>query len=581
MVKLSISKSGEKSLLLKDKTIMIEVMVHFDEDKQNVKIAALRQKEEEDLASLLAERYGVEYADLSRLPINSDALTLIPEEESRLGKLAIFDSIGKRLKVAVLSPSYEKTQSILRGLESRGYENSVFTVSNAGLTRAWSRYGEITGTSEVKAGILDIANEEIQETISKIRGLGDVKGLIDSILSEKKHYKTSKVLEIILAGALGTGASDVHIEPEESFVRLRLRLDGVLTEILTFETDVYNLLLSRIKLISGLKLNLKNSAQDGRFSIKIKGDEIEIRTSTLPGAYGESVVLRILNPKSISVPMEELGIEPHLFQILSREIQKPNGMILVTGPTGSGKTTTLYAFLKKVHSPDIKIITIEDPIEYHLPGIVQTQANHKDYTFSEGLRAALRQDPDVIMVGEIRDAETAEIAINAGLTGHLVLSTLHTNTAAGSFPRLIDLGINPKVISSAVNIAIAQRLVRKLCKSCAKKVPVTPEQKKIIDETMTAFPLEVEKPQTEFTYEAVGCEICNGLGYKGRLGIFEAILVDEKVNQTIINNPSEREISDAAKTQSILSMRSDGIIKVLRGITSFEELSRVIDINLS
>ncbi len=556
-------------------------MVQFDEDKQNTKVAALRQKEEEDLATLLAERYGVEYADLSRLPINSDALSLIPEEDARAGKMAAFDSTGKKLKIAVLSPSHEKTQAILKDLEARGYTNSVYTVSTAGLNRAWSRYGEISGASEVKAGILDIANEEIQETIRKINGLADVSVLVESILVEKKNYRTSRVLEIILAGALGTGASDVHIEPEESFVRLRLRLDGVLTEVLTFDTDVYNLLLSRIKLISGLKLNVKNAAQDGRFSIKIKDADIEIRTSTLPGAYGESTVLRILNPKSISVPMEELGIEKHLFEVLSREIKKPNGMILVTGPTGSGKTTTLYAFLKKIHSPDIKIITIEDPIEYHLPGIVQTQANHKDYTFSEGLRAALRQDPDVIMVGEIRDAETAEIAINAGLTGHLVLSTLHTNTASGSFPRLIDLGINPKVISSAVNVALAQRLVRKLCKTCAKQVPLTDEQKKIAEEVVSKLPPHTEKPQMEFSYEAVGCPSCNGLGYKGRLGVFEAVLMDEAVNKTVINNPSEREIAEAALHQGILSMRTDGVVKVLKGVTSFDELSRVIDINLS
>ena len=241
-------------------------------------------------------------------------------------------------------------------------------------------------------------------------------------------------------------------------------------DITNINRETYDLLLSRIKLVSGLKLNLKNKAQDGRFSVKINESDIEIRTSMLPDAYGESMVMRILNPNTISLSMEDLGIEKKLFEVLEKEIGKPNGMILTTGPTGSGKTTTLYAFLRKIQTPEKKIITIEDPIEYHLPGIVQTQTDGKNYTFSNGLRSTLRQDPDIIMVGEIRDEDVASTAINAALTGHLVFSTLHTNNAAGSFPRLIDLGVNPKIISSAVNIVIAQRLIRKLCKSCKNKL---------------------------------------------------------------------------------------------------------------
>jgi len=291
-----------------------------------------------------------------------------------------------------------------------------------------------------------------------------------------------------MAGALSLKASDVHIEPEENSTHLRYRLDGILTKIGEIDTKTYKQLLSRIKLTAGLKLNIKNNAQDGRFSIKVKNSEMEIRTSTMPGTYGESVVLRILNPDSISVSIEKLGIEPRLFKILEEEISKPNGMILNTGPTGSGKTTTLYAFLKRIDSPEIKVITIEDPVEYHIKGITQTQTDvDKGYTFAKGLKSALRQDPDVIMVGEIRDSETAEIAIQSSLTGHLVLSTLHTNTAAGTFPRFVDLGMNPRILGSAINLTMAQRLVRKLCNDCKKEIPIEGEDRTIIDKILSGI----------------------------------------------------------------------------------------------
>ena len=282
------------------------------------------------------------------------------------------------------------------------------------------------------------------------------------------------MLEIILAGALSADASDIHIEPQEKQVRLRFRLDGVLHDILLFDYKIYNLILSRIKLVSGLKLNIHNQAQDGRFSIKINEGATEVRTSVIPEAYGESIVLRILNPKSISISFDALGIDKDLMNILEKELKKPNGMILTTGPTGSGKTTTLYAFLRKIYTPETKIITLEDPVEYHLPNIVQTQVEESiGYSFSAGLRSVLRQDPDIIMVGEIRDLETAKTAINSALTGHLVLSTLHTNNAAGTIPRLVDLGVNPASIAPAVNISMAQRLVRKLCGKCKEKQPAS------------------------------------------------------------------------------------------------------------
>ena len=556
-------------------------MVHeFDEEKQNRRLEELLKKEEEDLAQTLSTKYGIQYIDLSQTSISTDALRLLPEALAREAKLAVFDIVNRKISVGVLSPQNPKTIETVESLKSKGFAPTLYMISTASLERAWSRYKEISFASEVKAGVLDISNEEIQKFISETRTINDAKNLIGGVLKMKKGFRISRILEIILAGGLSMNSSDIHIEPEESYARLRYRLDGLLTDILDFDLETFALLLSRIKLISGLKLNVKESAQDGRFSIQINTTNIDIRTSILPGAYSESVVLRILNPDTISVSMNELGIEPALLRILEREIKKPNGMLLNTGPTGSGKTTTLYAFLKQVHAPGIKIITIEDPIEYHLPGIVQTQVEENKYTFSEGLRSILRQDPDIIMVGEIRDSETADIAINAGLTGHLVFSTLHTNNAAGAFPRLIDLGIDPKVISSAINVVMAQRLVRKLCGKCSKKIEI-PENKKIfIEETLKNIRADIGDIQHQYIFEPVGCLDCGGIGYKGRIGIFEAILVDENIDKIMRESPSERDIEKVANSQAILTMIQDGVVKVLRGVTSIDELGRVIDLGI-
>jgi type II secretory ATPase GspE/PulE/Tfp pilus assembly ATPase PilB-like protein len=331
-----------------------------------------------------------------------------------------------------------------------------------------------------------------------------------------------------------------------------------------------------------LKLNIKEKAQDGRFSIKLGDSEIEVRTSLLPGPYGESIVLRVLNPDTIALDLEALGIHEKLLEILKKEVRKPNGMILTTGPTGSGKTTTLYAFLKKIYNPEIKVITIENPIEYHLAGIVQTQTEpDKGYTFAEGLRSALRQDPDVIMVGEIRDGETAEVAVNAALTGHLVLSTLHTNNAAGSFPRLLDLGINSKVMSSAINVSVAQRLVRTLCDKCKKEMPLEGKARETIERILkeVSDPTYLTGVQKEKVWAPVGCPDCNGIGYKGRIGVYEAIFMDAAIEKAVIENPSERDIRAAAAPQKLLTLSQDGVIKALKGITTLDELDRVVDLS--
>jgi len=557
-------------------------MIIFDEERSDARIETLRKREEEYLASTLSAKYGVPYIDLSAHPINIDALRVIKEEDARRAEIAVFNITDKKIDIAVLSPQSEKVLEAIEGLKNRGYIPEVYMASHASLNKVWDRYKDLSYSSETTSGALDISNEEILNMTKKVTTLEDVKKFIEEVLSMKRSYRISKILEIILAGGISLKASDIHMEPEEDTVRLRYRLDGVLTDVLNFDKETFELLLSRVKLISNLKLNTKGRAQDGRFSIKLGSAEIEIRTSLLPGPNDESVVLRVLTPEAISVPLEDLGIHPRLLEILMKEITKPNGMILTTGPTGSGKTTTLYAFLKKIYTPGIKVITIENPIEYHIQGIVQTQTDEaNEYTFASGLRSALRQDPDVIMVGEIRDTETAEVAVNAALTGHLVLSTLHTNNAAGSFPRLLDLGVNPKVISSALNISIAQRLVRKLCEHCKKEVPLDEKNKILIDKSLSKISDEsyLEGVQKDHLWEPVGCQECNFSGYKGRIGVYEAILIDSAIEKAVINNPSERDINEASRSQGLLKLEEDGILKVLRGITSLSELGRVLDLS--
>lgn len=557
------------------------MVIQFNEGKQKRKLETLREEEEEGLAKIMSQKYGLSYVDLGVNPINIDALRLVKEEVAKAAEVAPFNIINKKVSLAIISPNNPKTIEIIDDLKNRGYLVNLFMVSHQSLQKVWERYKDLSYSMETKGGALDIANEEIQDLVKNVKSVSDIKNSIDQVLAQKKSYRITRILEIILAGAISINASDIHIEPEEASVRLRYRLDGVLNDILELDHNIYSLLLSRIKLISNLKLNIKGKAQDGRFSIKIGDTEIEIRTSLLPGNYGDSVVLRVLNPNAIAVSLEDLGINNKLLNILLKELKKPNGMILNTGPTGSGKTTTLYAFLRKIHSPEVKIITIENPIEYHLKGIVQTQTEEeKGYTFLEGLRSALRQDPDIIMVGEIRDEETAEIAVNSALTGHLVFSTLHTNNAAGTFPRLIDLGINPKVITSAINLAMAQRLVRKLCDKCKKKsLPNERDAaliKKVLSEIKDKDFLKEIDPNN--IHEAVGCALCNFTGYRGRTGIYEAIVTDERIEAAVIQNPSEREINKAAEDQGIPNMLQDGVIKILKGITSLDELSRVIDI---
>ena len=554
-------------------------MPQFDEKKQEERLHLLRAHEEEELAQMLAGKYKVDYVDLTKQSIDTDALRLISEEEARAGEVAPFHKQSKMVFVAMHAPERAESLQMLEKIERLGYKVKRFIASRPSLERAWERYRDISYATETEAGVLTLSSATIQEMIARLKTMADVKAEVASHSKSKDTHRISRVLEVIMSGALSLGASDVHLEPEETSVRMRYRLDGILVEILTFDLPTYALISSRLKLLSGLKLNIKNAAQDGRFSIQIEGKEIEIRTSILPGAYAETIVMRILDPSTIALPMDQLGFDKYLMEIFNREIAKPNGMILNTGPTGSGKTTTLYAFLRQVHSPEIKIVTIEDPIEYHLPGIVQTQVS-KDYTFAQGLRSTLRQDPDVIMVGEIRDAEVASTAVNASLTGHLVFSTLHTNDAAGTFARLTDMGVSAEILGASLTVAMAQRLVRKLCTECRSPQPITGEDRKTIDSLLKNIPHADELPANRDTmWIAKGCEKCGGLGYKGRVAVIEVILMDHAIEEVCRKASSEREIWKAARPQNIRRMAQDGIVKVLQGVTSLDELGRVVDLH--
>jgi len=559
-------------------------MVVFDEEKQDKRVDELHLKEAEGLAQMLSSRYSLPYIDLTKVTVSTDGLRLVPEADARAAGIASFHLSGRNIDIAILTPNNTGIADIISDLQNKGMNVKLWIASQNSLNRAWERYAEIGKGTKADAGVIQISDEAIAAYTKQFKTIEDVKVTLDEeIKNSLASGGISTLMEAILSGAIATKASDIHIEPEENTIRLRYRLDGVLHDICDIDNRLVRQITSRLKLVSGMKLNVNQAAQDGRFSIKVEDTEMEIRSSIIPGSYGESVVMRVLNPKSIDVTFENLGVDDQLFKIFEREINRPNGMILLTGPTGSGKTTTLYSFLRKVNSTESKIITIEDPIEYHLEGINQTQVNRlKGYTFLSGLRAALRQDPDIIMVGEIRDSETAKIAINASLTGHLVFSTLHTNNAAGAIPRLIDLGVNAKILTSALTLPIAQRLVRKLCEFCRTETVPTADEQVVIDNVVATIKKkkpDMVIPETHKLWHPTGCEKCNKTGYKGRVGVYEAIIIDDAVAKVTLENPSEKEIKIAAIPQGILDMRQDGILKVLAGTTDMSELSRVVDMN--
>ncbi len=552
-------------------------MVQFDDSFSQKKLDALRLQEEEDLLRALAAQYGYEFIDLRGTYINPSALRLVDESIARNANVLAFELNRKTISLAIRNPNDQKTKAAVQQLIDQGYEVRIFMTSSASLEHGWQRYADQKATTAVKHGALDIDTENITAQMQKLKTPENVSEYILSIRTLNSARRISETLEAIFAGALSLGASDVHIEPEENGIRLRYRLDGVLHDIIDLDRSIYERLISRLKLLSGMILNIKNEAQDGRFTFSTADRDTEVRSSIIPGASGESMVMRLLDPTSASFRMDTLGLNAALYKVMEEELKRPNGLIITTGPTGSGKTTALYAFLQTIHKPGVKIITIENPVEYKLDNIVQTQVED-DYTFADGLKAILRQDPDIIMVGEIRDRDVAETAIHAAQTGHLVFTTLHTNSAVGAFPRLMDLGVDSRILGASVNIILGQRLVRVLCDQC--KVPHTAnaDEAKLIRNILTTHPAPPEVGNEITIYEATGCDACNQTGFKGRQAVFEAIRMDKEVEEAVIEDSREHVILEAARAQGIPTMAEDGIDKVIKGITSLTELERVVDL---
>jgi type IV pilus assembly protein PilB len=539
------------------------------------KLRKLEHEAEERDAQRRAAALGLPYKNLITTSIEIDALGVIPEEEARKVKAAGLVLKGRRLAVAFYNPKSPEAEELLKRLKKE-YIVTVFVVSLSSLEHAWSFYKYVSETMEEITGKVTIDDKRLTLLFEKLLNIGDVSSALGDELKKENGFSISSILEVILAGALALRASDIHLEAEEEKAKMRYRIDGLLHDIYSeIYPEQYRFLISRIKLLSDLKLNVRDEPQDGRFTINI-GKEIEVRVSVIPAEFGETVVMRILDPDTIKLNLEDLGFRADDLKIVEAEIKRPNGLILNTGPTGSGKTTTLYAFLERVNDPETKIITIEDPIEYHLEGIEQTQVDpDAGYTFASGLRAILRQDPDVILVGEIRDQETAEIAMHAALTGHIVFSTLHTNDAVGAIPRLIDIGIKPTIVGPAVTLIIAQRLVRRLCPECKTAVQLSDELKVKIKKFLEDLPERVDRaPYNNVLqiYQAKGCSKCNGFGYRGRIGIFELLIVTQELQELIIQEASEIAIEKLARKQGMVKMQEDGILKVLMGITTFEEV---------
>ena len=536
-------------------------------------LSRLKRESEEQQAANLAASLGLPYIDLNIFPIDPETLQAIPKEEALKYELVPVRRAGKNLTLAISNISNPELKKYLEKLEKEeGYNIKIFISSKTGFQKTLERYKYIALADNLEDLRLTLSGEDLAEFEKNLKDVIDLKKRITEI-------PTTEVINIIMAGAVKMEASDIHFEPHQDGIRLRYRLDGILQNITDLPSPVYHYILSRVKILSGMKINVRDIAQDGHFSIELEGNSIDVRVSILPGNFGENIVMRLLNQQAVVLKYNDLGLQGLAYDKLREEIRKPNGMILATGPTGSGKTTTLYSIVNILNSPEVKIITVEDPVEYKIKGISQTQVSKSHgYTFANALRAIVRQDPDIILVGEIRDDETAQIAVHASLTGHLVLSTLHTNNAIETIPRLVDMGIKPSLVPAAINAIIAQRLVRRLCPACKEKyVPAreTVESvKKILSVISPKAKLSIPK-DIEYLFRAKGCPKCRGLGYKGRIGIFEILTLNEEIAQKITEIAPESEILSLALEAGMVTMLQDGILKALEGITSLEEVQRV------
>jgi type IV pilus assembly protein PilB len=508
---------------------------------------------EETVAKLVSEHFGVPHAGVRRMNIPEEILSLIPEKMARMYKIVPFEKKGKELKLAMEDPeNFEALEFAKRYTKLKIVPHFA---SREDMNKALGQY---------KRGIREDFGKIIAENIKKASPDEDLAKAAEDV-------PIVKILDTILSYAMAERASDVHIEVQAENVIVRFRIDGVLRDIAKLSRGVEAALVARIKILSKLKIDEHRVPQDGRYKFTVDEDVVSLRVSIIPGFYGESVVMRLLRESNRPLSLGELGLAGHGLDVIRENITKPHGMILITGPTGSGKTTTLYSILNILNTIEVKICTIEDPIEYGISRVSQIQVNPKTgLEFAVGLRSLLRHDPDIIMVGEIRDKETAEVSIHAALTGHLVLSTLHTNTAAGAIPRFIDMGVEGFLLASTLNAVIAQRLLRKICSNCITKyVPDDTIRKKLGKD------LGVSLEKQKF-YKGKGCDKCGSRGYSGRVGIFEVLAVTEKMRALVSQKVASDEIKKLAVSEGMITMLQDGLDKVSSGLTTIEEVIRVV-----
>jgi len=510
---------------------------------------------DEILGKLVAEHFKVPYYSLQKKRVSEEMLALLPETTARNFRVIPLELTKNRLKLGMEDPrNLEAIEFVKR---KTGYSIEPTLVTSDELNVALGSY---------KKNI----NEEFSEIIKNNADRTSHTKLED-IEKAAIDVPVVKVLDTLLEYAVAEGASDVHIEHGEDESIVRFRVDGFLKDVITLNKDLHLPVVARIKILSGLKIDEHRVPQDGRFKFKSDDEIISLRVSILPSFYGENIVMRILRESARPLSLEELGLTGSSLALLKQNIQRSHGLILVTGPTGSGKTTTLYSVLNMLNTIKVKICTVEDPVEYAIKRVSQVHVNTKTgLTFASGLRALLRHDPNIIMVGEIRDGETVDMAIHSALTGHLVLSSLHTNSAAGAIPRLIDMGAEPFLVASTLSLVIAQRLVRGICPSCVEKTKVSPEMLKFIEK------LAGEDISKQEFYKGKGCPECSGSGYKGRVGIYEALELDADLRTLIRGKVSAKEIEDKAKEKGMTSLFMSGLDQVAAGVTTIEEVLRVM-----
>ena len=515
----------------------------------------------DEMMLALADEIGEKYVNLDDVNIDPTIVVLIPEEMARRHQLIAIDKDEKKLTVAMANPLDVFAHDELK--IRLGYDIETVLSYGEDIDKALDEVFGVTDEWDQVIGKI----ENMQVTVLK----EEEKETTDiTAITESEEAPVIALVNLIILRAVKEKASDIHIEPfGEDTLKVRYRIDGILHDVMSLPRNLQLPVISRIKIMSDLDIAERRLPQDGRIQVNVGGRNINIRVSILPAVTGESAVLRILDPSSILLDLDSLGFSPDILPDFLSLIKKPNGIILVTGPTGSGKSTTLYTTLNLLNSTEKKIMTIEDPVEYRLKGISQVQAKPKiGLTFAAGLRSFLRQDPDIMLVGEIRDKETAEIAVQAALTGHIVLSTLHTNDAPSSVIRLIDMGIEPFLISSSVIGVIAQRLVRRICSKCKKEIKITPDIEKILD--------EYEISGNEITlYKGEGCPYCKDTGYKGRIAIFELMVITENIRDLINKNVTTGKLREAAIKEGMCQLREDGIKKVCEGLTTIDEVLRV------